>query len=159
MKKYKTAEEKFLEIVAFKEKHNRMPHYKVNPSQEDAALEKSLYSWMQAMKMAKNNKGTAKYPEWLDQKAKEHGIISHFLVLDKAMEQFKNLVAFYEKNKRKPKRYKANSKSEEKLAHWVNQMRQERKKGSKRYPNWLDEHAEKEGILDWFILQKKEKGE
>jgi len=159
MKKYRTVEERFAAILEFKKKHNRMPSYKVDKDQEDAALEKSLYSWMQAMKMARNGKGTAKYPEWLNEKAEENGILNYFLVLDKAQQQFNKLVEFYKANNRKPKRYKAESKEEAKLAHWIHQMRQERRRSSKRYPDWLDKEAEKNEILDWFVLQEKKEGE
>ena len=160
MKKYKTAKERFVGIVEFNKKYGRMPSYKVNKDQEDADLEKALYSWMQAMKMARNGRGTAKYPEWLDKEAEENGISKYFLVLDKAQEQFKSLIAFYQTHNRKPKRYKAESKDEAKLAHWIHQMRQERRRGSERYPNWLDKEAEKNEVLDWFALQdKKEEGE
>jgi len=153
MKKYKSAKEKFTEIIEFKEKYGKMPSYKIDKSQENAALEGSLYSWMQAMKMARKGRGTAKYPEWLDEKAKENDILKYFFVLDKAQEQFNNLLNFYQINKRKPKRYKAENKSEAKLAHWIHQMRQERRRKTDRYPEWLDEKAKENEILDWFILK------
>ena len=156
MIKYKTAKDRFLAIVEFKNKYGRMPSYKVDPNQEDQNIERSLYSWMQAMKMARRGKGTAKYPEWLDEEAKKNGIFDYFVVLDKAREQFKNLVSFNKKNNRKPKRYKAKDKQEAKLAHWIHEMRQKKRKNIKQYPEWLDEEAEKNGILDWFILKEEE---
>jgi len=156
MTKYKLAKDRFSEIIEFKEKYGRMPNYKSGLSQEDQYSEKSLYSWIQAMKMARRGKGTAKYPEWLDEEAKKHGILDWFLVLDKAREQFKSLVSFNEKNNRKPKRYKAKDKQEAKLAHWIHEMRQKKRKNIKQYPEWLDEEAEKNGILDWFILKEEE---
>lgn len=150
MKKYKTPEQRFEELVRFWETEKRMPTYKSNNKHE-----KSLYSWIQAMKMAKRGHGTASYPNWLDQKAKEVGINKWFLVLDKAKEQFQDLLLFRKEFKRKPKRYKSRSKREAKLAHWIHQMRQERKEKTARYPIWLDKEAERHGILNWFITKKK----
>jgi len=156
MEKYKEAKDRFLEIIEFKNKHGRMPRYKVDPNQEDQKTEKTLYSWMQAMKMSRRGNGTAKCPEWLDKEAEKNGILSYFNVLDKAREQFKNLIDFNKKNNRRPRRYKAENKQEEKLSHWVHEMRQKKRKNSNKYPEWLDEEAEKNGILDWFTLKNKE---
>jgi len=156
MKKYQTAEERFTELLKFKEKYHRCPSYKKN-KEEEIENERVLYSWIQAMKMARKEKGTAKYPEWLDEKAKENGIMDWFIILDKAREQFNQLMSFYKEFDRKPKRYKASSSIESKLAHWIHQMRQERKKESKRYPEWLDEEASKHKVLEWFVLKEEEK--
>ena len=157
MKKYQSAEDRFNELVKFKEKHQRMPSYKKG-DYEDADWERSLYSWLQAMKMSRKGKGTAKCPSWLDGKAKENGIEKWFLILDKAREQFEKLLSFYKEFDRKPKRYKASSKEESKLAHWIHQMRQERKRKTKRYPDWLDQEAENHNILEWFVSKDKKEG-
>jgi len=157
MSKYKSSKDHFEELIEFYKELNRAPSYKSEDKKENR-----LYSWVQSMKMAKRGKGTASYPDWLDEEAEKHGILDLFLVLDKAKEQFRRLISFYDEQKRKPKRYNAISPQENKLAHWVYHMRQQRAKGDVSYPEWLDTEAEKSGILSWFTRRdirqnKKEK--
>jgi hypothetical protein len=154
MSKYKSSKEHFEELLLFYKEHHRQPSYK-----SEDKIEKRLYSWIQSMKMAKRGKGTARYPDWLDEEAGNHGISNWFLVLDKAKEQFKRLIAFYLKYKRKPKRYNAVSPEEKKLAHWVYHMRQQRFKQQEAYPDWMDEEASKHGISEWFSRQEARQDE
>jgi len=146
MSKYKLSQDHLQDLLEFYESNKRFPSYK-----SDNPQEKRLYSWVQSMKMAKRGKGTASYPDWLDKEAEEHGLSDLFMVLDKAKEQFKRLILFYQEHNRKPKRYNAISQEERKLAHWVYHMRQQRAKGDSSYPNWLDKEAEKNTILGWFL--------
>lgn len=146
--KYKSSELQFEELLLFYQQYNRSPSYKSHDIQE-----KKLYSWVQSMKMAKRGKGTAHYPDWLDEKAEKYGISKWFQVLDKSKEQFILLIDFYQEHNRKPRRYNAINSNEKKLAHWVYHMRQKRSKGDLSYPNWLDEEAKKYDILEWFLKQ------
>jgi len=157
MSKYKSSKDHFEELIEFCKEFNRAPSYRSEDKNE-----KRLYSWVQSMKMAKRGKGTASYPEWLDEEAEKNGLLDLFLVLDKAKEQFRSLISFYHEQKRKPKRYNAISPQERKLAHWVYHMRQQRAKGDASYPEWLDREAEKNDIISWFIrrdIRQKEKEE